>query len=375
MTADCEALIVGGGPAGAACALSLARAGRRVVLLERESAPGHKVCGEFLSVEAVRLLMALGLDPAALGAVPIERLRLAAGRQESVARLPFRGMSLSRRVLDEALLRHAAALGAVVRRGAKVRTLHRAGDAWRAELANGDTVTGRSAFLATGKHALRGWPRPAGAGAAMVGFKRHWRLSAANGAELAGNVELALFANGYAGLEPVEHGRANLCLLIRRDWLATLAGGRDGLLDAVRAASPLVDRRLADAVPCRGPAVAVAGLPFGYLRRAADGDGPWGLGDQAAVVPPFTGDGISVALFSARRAAEMYLAGHGADDFQRRLSAELSPLMRRDMALARLLASPAGQRLAVAAARRIPALLAWSAAATRLPGAALARAG
>lgn len=369
MTASCEALIVGGGPAGAACAIALARAGRRVVVLERETAPGHKVCGEFLSIEAVRLLAALGIDPAALGAVPIERLRLAAGGRESAAPLPFRGMSLSRRALDEALLHRAAAHGATVRRGARVRALRREDGGWRAPLANGGNVTGTDAFLATGKHALRDWPRPAGSGAATIGFKLHWRLAADMAAELAGSVELALFGDGYAGLEPVEGGRANLCLLVRRDWLAALDGGWDALLAAVRAASPLIDRRLAGAVPCWASPLAVAGLPFGHLHRA--GEGPWRLGDQVAVVPPFTGDGMSVALLSARRAAAMYLAGQSADAYHRRLSAELAPLMRRDMALSRLLTSPAGQHFAVGAGRLVPALLAWGAAATRLPDAAL----
>jgi len=368
-----DALIVGGGPAGAACAVALARAGRRVVLLERETEPGHKVCGEFLSIEAVRLLSGLGVDPGALGGVPVERLRLAAGGRECEARLPFRGMSVSRRALDDALLRCAAANGAIVRRGARVRALFPDGATWRARLANGDTFVGEGAFLATGKHGLKDWQRPASHGAAMVGFKQHWWLSAAMTSELTGSVELALFKNGYAGLEPVEDGRANLCLLVRRDWLAALGGSWDALLAAVRDASPLIERRLDGAEPCWHPAVAVAGIPFGYLRRG--GPGPWRLGDQAAVVPPFTGDGISVALLSAQRASSMFLAGRTADEFHRRLSADLSPLMRRDMAFSRMLASPIGQRLAVRAASFAPRLLRWGAAATRLPDTALAAAG
>src|SRR3546814_6034100 len=62
-----EVLVLGGGLAGASAALELAQARIPVRLLERETGPRHKVCGEFLSVEAQRDLQRLGLDPAALG--------------------------------------------------------------------------------------------------------------------------------------------------------------------------------------------------------------------------------------------------------------------------------------------------------------------
>ena len=84
-----EALIVGGGPAGAALAALLARAGRRVILIEREAGPHDKVCGEFVSGEAAAYLHALGLDPAGLGAVAIDTVRLAARGASAEAALPF----------------------------------------------------------------------------------------------------------------------------------------------------------------------------------------------------------------------------------------------------------------------------------------------
>jgi flavin-dependent dehydrogenase len=72
-----DVLVLGGGVAGCAASIALARKGRRVTMLEREPTPRHKVCGEFLSGEALEDLHALGIDVAYLGAVPINYVRLA----------------------------------------------------------------------------------------------------------------------------------------------------------------------------------------------------------------------------------------------------------------------------------------------------------
>ena len=67
--------------AGSMAALRLARAGRQVMLVEREVAAHAKVCGEFLSPEAVAYLRQAGVDPLALGAASIGRLRVLKGRR------------------------------------------------------------------------------------------------------------------------------------------------------------------------------------------------------------------------------------------------------------------------------------------------------
>jgi len=103
-----ETVIIGGGPAGAATACSLASMGREAVLVERASAPHHKVCGEFLSIETQAQLHRLGVDPIALGAVPIDHVAVYSSARGVTADLPFRALSLSRYWLDQALLRRAA---------------------------------------------------------------------------------------------------------------------------------------------------------------------------------------------------------------------------------------------------------------------------
>src|SRR6202451_2030648 len=117
---ETDNLVIGGGPARAMVALRLAAAGRNVVLIEKESGSHHKVCGEFLSREAVDYLHQAGIDPLELGANAISNLRLSVGNHLISASLPFQAISLSRRVLDAALLARAEDKGCDILRGTAV---------------------------------------------------------------------------------------------------------------------------------------------------------------------------------------------------------------------------------------------------------------
>src|ERR1700690_3090308 len=106
-----EILILGGGVAGCAPSIALAHKGRSVTLIEREPTPRHKVCGEFLSGEALEDLHVLGIDVTLLGAVPIHYVRLAAGRRAAEPPLPFAPASFIPTPLDTALIAAALAAG------------------------------------------------------------------------------------------------------------------------------------------------------------------------------------------------------------------------------------------------------------------------
>jgi flavin-dependent dehydrogenase len=368
-----HAVVIGGGPAGAALATRLARAGREVVLIEREAGPADKVCGEFLSREAGLYLTSLGLCLPALGAVPIDALRLCERGQLATVKLPFTAWSLSRRVLDEALLALAGAAGATVRRGVKAQGLAPSEAGFRARLEDGTEVAADAAFLATGKHDLRGFKRPAGLQDDLVAFKVHWHLSPGQTAELAGHVELVLFDGGYAGLSLVEEGRANLCLLVRRQRFAELGQRWDRLLAAMRAESPHLDAWLAGGAPCWPRPLALSVIPYGHVRRRSTGI--WYLGDQAAVIPSFSGDGMSIALHSAELAARTYLAGARADTYQRALARDVKGQVLLSTGLSHWLVRPSGQRVLGSVARLLPGVMAAVASRTRVSDAALARAG
>jgi len=316
-----EIVVVGGGLAGSSAAILLARAGRGVLLIEKEAKPQHKVCGEFLSVEALTYLRSLGVHAETLGAVPIRSVRLAGRLGVSETQLPFEAMSLTRRTLDEELLRLAAEAGAQVLRGCQVLNLEKEQSQWSVRLQNNSSITSPVAFFATGKHDLRGQSPRAGVHADLIAFKMYWKLTSPQTEELSDHVELNLYRGGYAGLQPVEEGAVNLCCLVSRSRFQRLGSRWEALLHAMQEESPLLKRRLSGAEPLLSRPLAISAIPYGFVREHSAG--VWALGDQAAVIPSFTGDDMSIALHSGRLAAEMYLRGETAKVFQRKLHDDL----------------------------------------------------
>ncbi len=342
-------LIAGGGVAGAAAACLL---GPRATLVEREVAAHDKICGEFVSWEAQDALRRLGLDLASLGGASIGRVRLVHGRYLAESRLPAAGLGLSRRVLDEALLDLAARRGARILRGHAVRHASAAA----LEVDGLGRLSGESVLLATGKHELRGARRPA-TNAAMVGFKTYYRLDPEQDGALQGAVEVVLFPGGYAGLQHVEGGRANLCLLLQQRGFAEAGATWSGVLAHLGRHAPHLVHRLRGAEALRARPVSIAGVPYGHVHP---GGGPMRLGDQMGVIPSFSGDGMAIALHTA------FAAASGADpaSYHARMRADLRGQIGRAMVLHRL--GQSRPRLVAAAVRAWPGALAAIARFTRV---------
>ena len=358
-----EHMIIGGGLAGSMLGIRLAAAGKEVTLLEKERGPHHKVCGEFLSREAVDYLRSAGLDPLALGAIPLRLVRLAVGRTVVEAELPFPALSLSRHALDEALLERAVHAGCDVQRGAFVENLSPNTTGWEAHLRDGERFSARAVFLANGKHDMRGHDRGSAAQGDLVGFKMHWQLAPAQTAGLRKAMDLFLFKGGYGGLSLIEREQANLCLVVKRGRLRKL-GGWDALFSSILAAVPHIAQRLDGAKALWERPLAVSPIPYGYL---AGRSGLWCVGDQAAVIPSFTGEGMSIALHSASLAARMFLSGKSSEQYHAMLRRHLGRNMRLSTTLSQLMVSGIGRALAPSALSLMPASLRWIADATRIP--------
>src|ERR1700686_5020368 len=322
---EAASIVIGGGLAGSAFAIALARQGRPVIVLEKTTGAHHKVCGEFLSAEAQALLVRLGLDVWQLGARP-------AG------------------LLDQALLEAAARAGAQVIRGATVTKLD-----YEQKSAVVRTATQRwpasHVALATGKPNLRGLPRPQ---APTVAFKMQLRVTPAVAAMLEDLVQLAMFPGGYAGVCLVEGGIATICWVVDRDVVGEAAVTWDAHAAFLAERSKFFGSLLGGATPLWDKPVAVAAIPYGSLRREVISDAIYPLGDQLVVIPSYTGDGTSIALHTGMAAARAVLSGQSAGEFQAKTIAKLKPQIAWAKVANVAFVNATAQRVTAAVARKAP---------------------
>ena len=361
-----ETVIVGGGPAGSATASGLAALGRDVVLIERTAKPHNKVCGEFLSVETQTQLQRLGVDPSSLGAVPVEQ----AGPLFFQPQCDFSAAIPCAVAVALSARRRTVAMRAKQRRkietqrGGEVGNRHDAGRrGWNVLCDDGEMIYCRHFVLATGKLGLRGVDDARDG--SLVGLKMHLRLSPEARRALEGRVELFFLDDGYIGLELIEDGIANLCFVLSRATVARLGSGWPALHAYLASALPSLTERLAGAEPLWDKPLAVVCPTGGHLHRER-GTAVYRVGDRLAHIPPFTGDGLAIALASAALAVEHIRLGRPPDAYlaaARQLTAIPIRLASIVSGLAR---SSGGRNLMLGAAACAPGLIGTIVRRTRL---------
>ena len=362
--ATVDAIVVGGGLAGSAFALELARHGASATVFERMPGPHHKVCGEFLSDRAQTLLGYLGINVETLGGSQIETLCLSNGSKQARAPLPFKAVGISRFLLDETLLKAAEHAGAKVFRGTSVEVLEDRGSCVRVQTTCG-AFECRAAVLASGKHNIRGLPRPGGP---MVGFKIHLRPTEEACAALTGIVHLIAFTGGYLGLCMVENRTLSIAWIINAGVLQSIGASWGAQSAYFATQSRFFAELTSGATPDWKRPLAISGLPYGFMRSETIAQSIYPIGDQLAVIPSFSGDGTALALASGVAAAQAVLRGEGALAYQSRMLANYRPQFRRAAALDMIIANGLLRRIGIAGARLLPVTVTMLVSATRLRG-------
>lgn len=296
--------IAGGGLAGLSLSVLAAKAGYNVVLLEKENYPFHKVCGEYISFESYDFLKRLGL-PLDVWKLPvIKKLELSdnKGRQYSFP-LDMGGFGISRYTLDNALYEIAKQEGVEVFTDTKVNDIVFDDDQHFIH-------TGSSIISATTSAAAFGkrtnldikWKRDFTLEKPnklnnYIGIKYHIRYDYP-----VDTIALHNFKNGYCGISNIEEGKCCLCYLTVAENLAASGNSVKAMEEKILFQNPVLKEIFTNAEFLYEQPLAISQISFS--KKSQTENHMLMLGDAAGLITPLCGNGMSMAMHSAKIAFE-----------------------------------------------------------------------
>jgi menaquinone-9 beta-reductase len=336
-----DLIVIGGGPAGTSAAITAARSGASVLLLERARFPRHKVCGEFVSAESLDLLAnLLDFENKILlrDAVRIARARIFLDGHMLRTVTDPAAASIARLDLDVALWNSAIASGVDARQQVAVQSIIGTGP-FQVRTPDADFEV-RALINASGR-----WSNLTMQTSGNVGRER-WIGVKGHFAEISQekSVDLYFFEGGYCGVQPVDlktrqvsGGRVNACAMVRADIATTLPEVFErhaALWERSRRWKPLMEP--------------VSTSPLIFREPQPERGGVLMVGDAAAFVDPFVGDGVSLALRGGSLAAsalipffrERISLTEAAGSYSEIYRERLAPVFRASSGIRRMLGLP-----------------------------------
>ncbi|MHA6280450.1 NAD(P)/FAD-dependent oxidoreductase [Salinimicrobium sp. CAU 1759] len=299
---DKRIIIVGGGLAGLTAAIHLSQKGQKITLFEKEVFPHHKVCGEYLSREVKPYLNELGISLDDLKPKSINRLLYSTPSGKSLeVDLPMGAFGISRYALDNLFFEVAKANGVEVRQEKVLKT--------EFLKANFKVTTSEGEYAADfvlgsfGKRSLldknlrrKFFKEPA----PWVAVKNHYLLK-----DFPDDlVALHNFKGGYCGISRTESGTVNVCYLATYDSFKEYKD-LEKFNEKVLRKNPFLNDILADASPVFEQPLTIAQISFS--KKEAVEDHVLMLGDAAGLIHPLCGNGMAIAIHSAKIASEEIL--------------------------------------------------------------------
>ncbi|MTI30904.1 NAD(P)/FAD-dependent oxidoreductase, partial [Xanthovirga aplysinae] len=308
-----EVTIIGGGIAGLVSALQLAKAGFSVNVIEKGSYPSHKVCGEYISNEVIGFLKSLDAYPEQLAPVAIRHFLLTSLKGKSV-RMPLDlgGFGISRYAFDSFLYKKAQEAGVRFILKNQVIGIRFLNNSFRLTLANGHDFASQIVIGAFGKRSKldKQLDRPfIQHRSPFLAVKYHIHTK-----HPSDTIALHNFEGGYCGISEVENGKFNLCYLGRREHLKKYRTINE-MENRILKQNPFL-RDIFDTAEFLFPKPLVINeISFG--TKSPVENHVLMTGDSAGLITPLCGNGIALAIHSARILAETIILHYRKSFFNR----------------------------------------------------------
>jgi len=295
-----DVTITGGGLAGLALSIQLAKAGYRVALFEKETYPFHKVCGEYISLESWNFLEDLGLPLSDWNLPIIRRLLMSSPNGLALEHeLPLGGFGISRYKIDAALAGIARSSGVDLFESVKVTDIVFQQSRFQTQTSAG-TFSSAVACGTFGKRSnldIR-WQR-------SFIRKRSERLNNYVGVKYhvkgdfpADLIGLHHFPNGYCGASNIEDGKCCLCYMTTAENLRISGNSIPEMEKRILRQNPYLDQLFSSMQPLFAQPVTISRISF-EKRTQVEGHILL-IGDAAGMIPPLSGNGMSMALHGSK---------------------------------------------------------------------------
>lgn len=296
--------IVGGGLAGLALSIQIAKAGHTVILFEKEQYPFHRVCGEYISLESWDFLGSLGTDLASMNISKIKKIRVSDVHGNFFEQaLPLGGFGISRYKLDHLLAGIARHSGVIVFEQTRVNDIRFSNDVFMVESSQGN-FKAKVAAASFGKRSNLDikWKRPFILAKKnklnnYIGIKYHVRYNFP--VDL---IALHNFKKGYCGISKVEDDRYCLCYLTNADNLQNSGNDIKKMEKTILSSNPHLKKIFEECEMLMDEPVIISQISFD--KKNSVEDHVLMVGDAAGMITPLCGNGMSMALHASKIAAE-----------------------------------------------------------------------
>ncbi len=303
MNVDYNSIIIGGGLAGLTAALELSKHGLSVLVIEKNSYPNHKVCGEYVSNEVLPYLESLGIDPLALGAKQINKLVLSTNSGKKLEqKLPLGGFGISRYALDHAMAEEVRQ--STVIKQERVEQVIFKDNSFTVTTSDGNSYTSEFVIGAYGKRSNldKELNRDfAGKKSPWLAVKSHYQSDFPDD-----TVALHHFDGGYCGLSKVENNHVNMCYLANYNSFKKHKNIPD-FEAQVLSKNPFLKEFLKYSTPVFEQPLTISQVSFEKKKPVENHI--LMAGDSAGLIHPLCGNGMAMAIHGAKIVAGI-LIGH-----------------------------------------------------------------